>query len=474
MRTLQILLVSALLVSGAELFAAPAKKPNIVILVADDLGWNDVGYHGSDIRTPAIDRLAKTGVQLDRFYVCPICSPTRAGLLTGRYPHRFGLRDTVIPPWRKFGLDLSERTLPEFLAKIGYRHRACIGKWHLGHYKRAYHPIERGFTHFYGHYNGAIDYFTHLREGERDWHRNFEPSADAGYSTELLGDEAVRFIKSSPKSEPFLLYLPFNAPHGPLQAPRKHLDEYGYDEKAGSFTKKKKKKKKAPSKNDYGAQGQGNRKRQTFAAMVTAMDSQIGRILDTLDAEGLTENSIVLFFSDNGATLKIGGSNKPLPGSKHTVREGGVRVPAVIRWPLGLEGSRKLDTLMGYIDVLPTLLGLAGGEKPGGGKPLDGIDLSGVLRGKTKAPERTFYLGQKAVISQQWKLIDGRLYRIDTDPTEQRDVSAANPAVLRRLSDQLKVFEKLAGKIKVAPYGSGREDFKAPALWRIEAGPGKK
>ena len=467
-RTLQILLVSALLASGAELFAAPAKRPNLVILVADDLGWNDVGYHGSDIRTPAIDRLAKSGVQLDRFYVCPICSPTRAGLLTGRYPHRFGLRDTVIPPWRKFGLNLSEQTLPEVFAKAGYKRRACIGKWHLGHYKRAYHPIERGFTHFYGHYNGAIDYFTHLREGERDWHRNFEPSADAGYSTELLGDEAVRFIKGSPEGEPFLLYLPFNAPHGPLQAQRKYLDEYGYDEKAGTF------KKKGAAKDDYGAEGQGNRKRQTVAAMVTAMDTQIGRILDTLDSEGLAENSIVLFFSDNGATLKIGGSNKPLPGAKHSVHEGGVRVPAVIRWPAGLHGSRKFDTLMGYIDVLPTLLGLAGREKPGGGKPLDGIDLSGVLRGKTKAPDRTFYLGQKAVISQQWKLIEGKLYRIDTDPTERKDVSAANPAVLSRLAKQLNAFEKLAGKVKVAPYGSGRENFRAPADWRIEAGAEKK
>ncbi len=376
----------------------------------------------------------------------------------------------MIPPWRKFGLNLSEQTLPEVFAKAGYKRRACIGKWHLGHYKRAYHPIERGFTHFYGHYNGAIDYFTHLREGERDWHRNFEPSADAGYSTELLGDEAVRFIKDSPGGEPFLLYLPFNAPHGPLQAQRKHLDEYGYDEKLGPF----KKKKKGATQDDYGAQGQGNRKRQTFAAMVTAMDVQIGRILDTLDSEGLAENSIVLFFSDNGATLKIGGSNKPLPGAKHSVHEGGVRVPAVIRWPAGLHGSRKFDTLMGYIDVLPTLLGLAGREKPGGGKPLDGIDLSGVLRGKTKAPDRTFYLGQKAVISQQWKLIGGRLYKIDTDPTEKKDVGSENPAVLKRLSRELEKFETLAGKVKVAPYGSGRENFRAPADWRIEAGAEKK
>ena len=471
MRAPRILAALILLACCARLSASPVKRPNIIILVADDLGWNDVGYHGSDIRTPAIDRLAKTGTQLDRFYVCPICSPTRAGLLTGRYPHRFGLRDTVIPPWRKFGLDLSEQTLPEVFASAGYERRACIGKWHLGHYKRAYHPIERGFTHFYGHYNGAIDYFTHLREGERDWHRNFEPSADAGYSTELLGEEAVRFIKDSREGEPFLLYLPFNAPHGPLQAPRKYLDEYGYRENGGSFTKKKKK---AGAKDDYGARGQGNRKRQTFAAMVTAMDAQIGRVLETLDSQGLAENSIVLFFSDNGATLKIGGSNKPLPGAKHSAQEGGVRVPAVIRWPNGLTGSRRLDTLMGYIDVLPTLLGLVGGKAPGGGKPLDGLDLSGVLRGQAVASPRTFYLGQKAVISQQWKLIGGRLYKIDTDPTEKKDVGSENPAVLKHLSRELERFEKLAGKVKVAPYGSGRENFRAPADWRIEAGAEKK
>ena len=208
--------------------------------------------------------------------------------------------------------------------------------------------------------------------------------------------------------------------------------------------------------------------------MVTAMDAQIGRILETLDSQGLAENSIVLFFSDNGATLKIGGSNKPLPGAKHSVQEGGVRVPAVIRWPAGLKGARKFDTLMGYIDVLPALLGLAGGGKAAGGKPLDGIDLSGVLRGEAKAPERIFYLGQKALISQRWKLIEGRLYRIDTDPTEKMDVSGKNPAILDRLSRELTAFEKLAGKIKVAPYGSGRENFKAPRNWRIEAERKKK
>tara|TARA_B100001750_G_scaffold223030_1_gene212925 strand:- start:293 stop:733 length:441 start_codon:yes stop_codon:yes gene_type:complete len=146
----------------------------------------------------------------------------------------------------------------------------------------------------------------------------------------------------------------------------------------------------------------------------------------------------------------------------------------VIRWPAGLKGSRKFDTLMGYIDVLPTLLGLAGGEKIPGGKPLDGIDLSKVLQGKAKAPQRSFYLGQEALVSQEWKLIEGRLYRIDKDPNEKKDVRAANPAVLTRLVEELKEFEKLAGKVKVAPYGEGRQNFKAPPQWRIEAGSKKK
>ncbi len=173
------------------------KKPNIVILVADDLGWNDVGYHGSEIRTPRIDSLAKEGIGLDRFYVTPVCSPTRAGLMTGRYPHRYGLRDAVIPPWRDFGLAIDEECMPQLLARAGYTRRACIGKWHLGHSKKVYHPISRGFTHFYGHYNGAIDYFTHKRDGELDWHRNFDSNYDEGYATTLLADESVRFINGS-------------------------------------------------------------------------------------------------------------------------------------------------------------------------------------------------------------------------------------------------------------------------------------
>jgi len=288
--------------------ASATSPPNIVIVVADDLGWNDVGYHGSEIRTPRLDSLAREGVEFDRFYVCPICTPTRAGLMTGRYPHRFGLRDTVIPPWRDYGLSTDEACLPELLAEAGYKRRACIGKWHLGHSRRAYHPLSRGFTSFYGHYNGALDYFTHLREGELDWHRGFEASRDEGYSTTLLADEAVRFIEASDDAAPFLLYLPFNAPHAPLQAEPTALAEYGATNKPGR-----------------------DAQRPTFSAMVTSLDTAIGRVLDSLEERGFTDNTLVWFFSDNGGEVKQGGNNKPLRGAKHTVWEGGVRVPAIVR-----------------------------------------------------------------------------------------------------------------------------------------------
>ncbi|MEE1544956.1 MAG: sulfatase-like hydrolase/transferase, partial [Alphaproteobacteria bacterium] len=217
--------VSALLFSIAALtLAKPAavaavKKPNIVIIVADDLGWADVGFHSDRIPTPHLDRIAREGVELDHFYVFPMCSPTRAGLMTGRYPIRFGMARAVIPPWRHFGLDPGEVMLPEALAKAGYRHRGVFGKWHLGHNDAKWHPNSRGFTHFHGHYNGAIDYFDLTREGERDWHLNEKASGEQGYSTDLIAGAASRFIAQNAKgAAPYLCYVPFNAPHSPFQA----------------------------------------------------------------------------------------------------------------------------------------------------------------------------------------------------------------------------------------------------------------
>src|SRR5690606_17729890 len=288
--------------------AQPGEKPNIVIILADDLGWGDVGYKGGDIQTPHIDRLAKEGVILDNFYTAPICSPTRAGLLTGRYPDRFGLRQNVILPWSDFGVDTAEIFLSEMLADAGYGHRAAFGKWHLGHSRRAYLPLQRGFTHFYGHYNGAIDYFTHMREGELDWHRNEETCYDEGYATDLITKEAVASIKQyAEDSSPFFIYVAYNAPHSPLQAKEDDLLLYGYE-----------KDKPHDKSGEQQFAGKGNTMRQTYSAMVTAMDRGIGEILSALTEAGIAEQTLVVFFSDNGAAPGHGGSSGKLRGAKFT------------------------------------------------------------------------------------------------------------------------------------------------------------
>jgi arylsulfatase B len=204
-----------------------AEKPNIVIIVADDLGYADVGFNGGKIiHTPNLDRLAAGGINLTDFHACPMCSPTRAGLLTGRWPLRFGIMRSVVPPWSTNGVPAGEKTLQELLAPAGYKQRAIVGKWHLGHARKEFLPLAKGFTFFYGHYNGAIDYFDHTREGEVDWHRDGRTVVEEGYSTDLLAAEAARFIKKAPTGEPWLLYLPFNAPHEPLEAKPEDLARY--------------------------------------------------------------------------------------------------------------------------------------------------------------------------------------------------------------------------------------------------------
>src|SRR5205807_10464414 len=184
-----------------------AKKPNILFLLIDDLGYTDVGFNGGDIKTPNIDKLARSGARLASFYVQPVCSPTRAALMTGRYPMRHGLQVGVVRPWAQYGLPLEERTLAQALKAAGY-FTAIIGKWHLGHFQRDYLPTMRGFDHQYGHYNGALDYFTHVRDGGFDWHRNDKVCRDEGYTSVLLGDEAVRLIDRHDTKKPLFLSLP--------------------------------------------------------------------------------------------------------------------------------------------------------------------------------------------------------------------------------------------------------------------------
>ncbi len=459
-----------LLVLGLTGAAAAAERPNIVVLVADDLGWGDVGYHGANIRTPNLDRLADQGVRLERFYACSICTPTRAGLLTGRYPIRFGLMRAVIPPWRNAGLPADEATLPERLADAGYEHRGCFGKWHLGHRKMKYHPLRQGFTRFEGHYNGAIDYFTHKREGEVDWHVGYEPSDRSGYTTDLIADAAVRFIRDHAGGEsPFFCYVPFNAPHAPLQAPEDAIAAYEELKWNG---------KPAPER------------RRTYAAMVTLMDRGVGRILEALDETGVREQTLVWFFSDNGGTGRFG-DNGPLRGTKQDVFEGGVRTPSVVRWPGGLPSGRIVESPIAYIDLLPTLLRVAGVEDPGG-KPLDGLDVLDVLRGEgdTFGRELYHYWGQRgpdreriALMDWPWKLVvlgpsvadpsakkDRRklLFRLDRDRGEEESLTKKHPDRVDRMYERLAEFRRLQPDDGLPPYGVGRNrDYKVPEHWDI-------
>ena len=419
-------------------------KPNIVYILVDDLGWNDVGFHGSELETPSIDSLAREGVVLDRFYVCPVCSPTRAGVMTGRYPIRYGMQRDVISPAKRHGLPPSEFALPRMLAEAGYQNRAMIGKWHLGHASTLFHPLRHGFNSFYGHYNGAIDYFSRKRHGELDWHRDYESCYEQGYSTDLMGQEAVRLIQQSEPGSPFFLYVNFNAPHSPLQAKKEDLKVYGFDPDQGLSPHTDAAIAEREGAPEYGTKGRGNTVRQTYAAMTTAMDCQIGNILNAIDQKGIRENTLVVFHSDNGGIPTHGGSNTPLRGNKFTTWEGGVRVVSMMRWPAQLKGGRSIETVMGYIDMWPTLAAIAGyaGAIP---NELDGINMLPVLNGQKELPDRVFHLGYNSVVTQNWKLVRDQLFAVSRDPNETTDVAEHNPQVVAKLKSQVAEFEKLEG-----------------------------
>ncbi len=448
-----LLLVSALVAAPS----AHAEKPNIIVLLADDLGWNDVGYRGSPIATPNIDGLARDGVILDRFYSQPVCTPTRAAILTGRAPVRMGLSYTVVRPWANYGLPQDERLLVETLRDAGYA-TAIVGKWHLGHDHQRQLPHRRGFDRFYGHLNGAIDYFTHERLGGIDWQRDGRTLREEGYTTDLLGREAVQIIESHDKKQPLLLYLPFNAPHSPMQAPADRVAQY--DHLDGSANREAFELFASRIMRATGVgrdqvtlfvDDPGPRTRATYAAMVDSMDRAIGAVLDALRRRGMSENSIVLFTSDNGGHIMFGANNSPLRGEKTTVFEGGIRVPAVVRWPAGLRGGRRVSQTFAATDVFPTLLAAAGVELDGGGR-LDGQNLWPQIGGEKPIDREIFFAvgsgtgRQVALRHGPWKLIRRGgaggstrelLFDVEADPEERNDRAAQEPARVADLRDRL-------------------------------------
>lgn len=437
-------------------------RPNVLIIVADDLGWNDVSFHGSEISTPEIDSMALSSIILDRFYVTPICSPTRAGVMTGKYPSRFGMRYGVCSPTTINGLPDGEKTIADGFEELGYPNRAAFGKWHLGHSNVKYHPLNRGFNYFYGHYNGAIDYFTHKRDAEVDWHRNYESVHEKGYSTDLITADVIRYLAQVKGDGPFLAYVAFNAPHSPMQAKLEELERYGYDPKigprddypvGGQQTGER-------ERDVYGMQGRGNDLRQTYSAMVSSMSQGFGQIIDYLKEEGLFENTVIWFMSDNGGTYRFGGDNKPLRGQKHTEFEGGVRSVSFIK-PAHFEGDiSSVDQVTSYIDILPTAISLVGGKPIAG---LDGIDIQPALTGE-QLPHRYLYLGNNALVSDNWKLVQGELFAIAEDPNEATNLAPAYPDTLISLTHRVKELSEMdQGEYIFQPEG-----WLPPKDWKME------
>ncbi len=433
---LRIAVLAALLAAALPVRArAAAPRPHVVYVVADDLGWKDVGFHGSDIRTPNLDRLATAGVRMEQFYAQPMCTPTRAALMTGRYPFRYGLQTAVILSAHTYGLLTDEWLLPQALKDAGYA-TAIVGKWHLGHGDRKYWPRQRGFDHQYGPLIGEIDYFTHEQHGVLDWYRDNVPVREAGYSTTLLGNDAVALIEKHDPGTPLFLYLAFNAPHTPYQAPKEWLDRYA---------------------------NVADPSRRAYSAQVSALDAEVGRVVAALEKRGMLENTLIVFQSDNGGTrnamfagegdmskIVLPCDNGPYRDGKGSLYEGGTRVVAFATWPGRIPAGSVAPGMIHTVDMYPTLVGLAGGQ-PGKGKPLDGMDVWPTLsQGKPSPRNEIVYNVEpfRAGVRQgDWKLVwrtplpsAVELYDIAKDPSEKNDVAAKHPdtvAALQRRANEL-------------------------------------
>ena len=453
---------------GSLLQAASAPGPNIVYFLADDLGREDCGFMGGkEIQTPHLDRLAGEGAVLDAFYVQPVCSPTRAAFLTGRYPMRYGLQVGVVRPFAQYGLPLEERTLAEGLREAGYQ-TAIVGKWHLGLIRRENLPTRRGFDFQYGHYNGMLDYFTHRRDGGLDWHRNDRVSHDEGYTTHLITREAERFLRGRNPEKPFFLYIAYNAVHTPLQVPERYTNPY----------------RNLPPR------------RRAYAGMTAALDESIGHIVETLKDLGVREETLIIFSSDNGGPqpgrLSDNGNYRAGKGSLY---EGGVRVCALVSWPGHIPMGITVKEPVHIVDWYPTLLNLAGVPlaQP---LPLDGRDIWPVLTGGRPIPHREILINTEptrgALRAGDWKLVvngsgpsnedflaafrekpdsekrtlrEGwsvELFNLIEDPYERTNLAEARP---EKLAELKKRYNELASQAVRPKNHAPPLGFETPTVW---------
>ena len=441
-------LVAAFLFGAVTVARAADTKPNIVVILADDLGNADLGYRGSDIRTPNIDKLASGGVRLESFYGMPVCTPSRAELMTGRYAMRYGLQTLVIFPSHTYGLPTDERTLPQALKEAGYQ-TAMVGKWHLGHADKKYWPQNRGFDHFYGNLVGEVDYFTKERGGIIDWQRDGRFFKEDGYYTTLIGNEAVNIIEKHDTSKPLFLYVASLAPHAPYQAPKEAIDAY--------------------------KDAAGDEHRHTYDAMITELDTQVGRIVAALKQKNMLDKTLIIFSSDNGGATNAlfatgarspeereesGGvgleqkppaSNGDLRGGKGSLHEGGVRAPTIFYWPAKLK-PQIVNEPLAMVDVMPTVLALAGAEGSPG-HPFDGKDIWPTVAEGQSSPHEDILINVEAfrgaIRKGNWKLVKiallpgkTELFDLSKDPGEQNNVADQFPEIAADLEARLVAYAK--------------------------------
>lgn len=414
-----------------------AAKPNVVVILADDAGWGDLGVHGNtNLRTPNLDGLATAGALFQNFYVQPVCAPTRAEFLTGRWHPRGGVRGVSTGAER---LNLDESTIADALRAAGYA-TGCFGKWHNGS-QYPYHPRGRGFDEYYGFPSGHWgDYFSPPLEHDG------RVVTGNGYLPDDLTDRAISFIERN-RAKPFFCYLPLNTPHSPMQVPDRFYDRF----RNTPLTLR------AEAKEDVGHT-------RAALAMVENIDWNVGRLLARLDALGLTQNTVVIYFSDNGPNGWRW--NGGLRGRKGSTDEGGVKSPLLVRWPGHIRPGTRMAPIAGAIDIFPTVCAMTG-AKPLGSKALDGRDLLRLLTGdEVNWPERVVFshwAGKTSARSQSHRLDDiGRLYDLTADTGQTKDVAATLPAVTQKLKDAVAAWRKDVGvpaKADERPYPVGHAAF---------------
>lgn len=410
-------------ISSEFLFASAKSRPNFVVIMADDLGYGDLSCYGNRrYATPHLDRMAAGGMKFTDFHSNgTVCSPTRAALLTGQYQQRWGV-DRVITAkkHRDRGLPIASQTFANLLSAQGYT-TAIYGKWHLG-YQTKFNPIYQGFSDFRGYVSGNVDFFSHVDQvGYDDWWHNAKQVNEQGYTTHLITQHAVSFLKKN-CNKTFCLYLPHEAPHYPYQGPNDHADRTP----GGKFD----------------THGSRTDKAAAYAEMMIELDRSVGVILQTLRELNLEKNTLVLFFSDNGATSL--GNNGSLRGTKGTHWEGGHRVPLIAYWPGKInEGTSSDQTAMTF-DILPTLLDVAG-MKPSEDLLLDGISLKPILFGTAdKLPQRDFIWNGSAIRSGDWKYMakasrgqKEALFNLRDDLAEKKNLLSEHPEVVRQMKEAL-------------------------------------